>query len=103
MYNSQVVSRLWERNDVKGVVGAIEKMSDFAVCTIDSCLVRLQRSTCNFCNNIMQVSADVLGCLKDKGDIVTLDICTSLLPLLTCLLESNMDRYASVSPSAITS
>ena len=68
-----------------------------------SCLVRLQRSTCNFCNNIMQVSADVLGCLKDKGDIVTLDICTSLLPLLTGLLESNMDRYASGSPSAITS
>ncbi|THU71793.1 hypothetical protein C4D60_Mb04t05260 [Musa balbisiana] len=70
---SLVVSRLWERNDVKGVVGAIEKMSDFAV------------------------SADVLGCLKDKGDIVTLDICTSLLPLLTCLLESNMDRHVGVS------
>ncbi|CAL9050171.1 unnamed protein product [Musa banksii] len=69
----QVVSRLWERNDVKGVVGAIEKMSDYAV------------------------SADVLGCLKDKGDIVTLDICTSLLPLLTGLLESNMDRHVGVS------
>ncbi|KAJ8455715.1 hypothetical protein OPV22_035064 [Ensete ventricosum] len=69
----QVVSRLWERNDVKGVVGAIEKMSDYSV------------------------SSDVLGCLKDKSDLVTLDICTSLLPLLTGLLESNMDRHVGVS------
>ncbi|RWW31455.1 hypothetical protein GW17_00003912 [Ensete ventricosum] len=102
MYNLQVVSRLWERNDVKGVVGAIEKMSDYSVCTFDSCLVRLQRSTCNVCNYIVQVSSDVLGCLKDKSDLVTLDICTSLLPLLTGLLESNMDRYASGSPIAHT-
>ncbi|XP_042446152.1 katanin p80 WD40 repeat-containing subunit B1 homolog KTN80.4-like isoform X2 [Zingiber officinale] len=65
----QVVQRLWERNDVKGVIRALERMSDHSV------------------------SADVLCSLKDKSDIITLDIFTSLLPLLTSLLESKMDRH----------
>ncbi|URD76532.1 katanin p80 WD40 repeat-containing subunit B1 [Musa troglodytarum] len=69
----QVVCQLWERNDVKGVIDAIEKMSDHAVC------------------------ADVLSSLKDKSEIITLDICASLLPLLTGLLESKIDRHLSVS------
>ncbi|WOK92806.1 katanin p80 WD40 repeat-containing subunit [Canna indica] len=69
----QVVHRLWERNDIKGVISAIEKMSDHAV------------------------SADILSSLKDKSDIITLDICTSLLPLLTSLLESKTDRYLGIS------
>ncbi|RWW31242.1 hypothetical protein GW17_00004132 [Ensete ventricosum] len=51
----------------------------------------------NCFDNIMQVSADVLSSLMDKSDIITLDICTALLPLLTSLLESKMDRYASIS------
>uniref|UniRef100_A0A804IH95 Katanin p80 WD40 repeat-containing subunit B1 homolog n=1 Tax=Musa acuminata subsp. malaccensis TaxID=214687 RepID=A0A804IH95_MUSAM len=69
----QVVCQLWERNDVKGVIDTIEKMSDHAVC------------------------ADVLSSLKDKSEIITLDICASLLPLLTGLLESKIDRHLSVS------
>ncbi|XP_074581358.1 katanin p80 WD40 repeat-containing subunit B1 homolog KTN80.3-like [Curcuma longa] len=69
----QVVHRLWQRNDVKGVINAIEQMSDHGV------------------------SSDVVGNLKDKSDLITLDICTSLLPLLTSLLESKMDRHLSVS------
>ncbi|XP_062159219.1 katanin p80 WD40 repeat-containing subunit B1 homolog KTN80.4 isoform X2 [Alnus glutinosa] len=69
----QVVYRYWERSDVKGVVGAMEKMADHAVV------------------------AEVVSIMTDKIDIVTLDICTCLLPLLTCLLESNMDRHLSIS------
>ncbi|XP_042445263.1 katanin p80 WD40 repeat-containing subunit B1 homolog KTN80.4-like isoform X2 [Zingiber officinale] len=68
----QVVQRLWERNDVKGVISALERMSDHGV------------------------SADVLCSLKDKSDVITLDIFTSLLPLLTSLLESKRDRHLSV-------
>ncbi|XP_021911102.1 katanin p80 WD40 repeat-containing subunit B1 homolog isoform X1 [Carica papaya] len=38
------------------------------------------------------VVADVMCIVKEKIDVVTLDICTCLLPLLTTLLASNMDR-----------
>ncbi|XP_042417942.1 katanin p80 WD40 repeat-containing subunit B1 homolog KTN80.3-like isoform X2 [Zingiber officinale] len=69
----QIVHRLWQRNDVKGVINAIEQMSDHGV------------------------SSDVVDNLKDKSDLITLEICTSLLPLLTSLLESKMDRHSSVS------
>ncbi|KAL5982961.1 hypothetical protein ACLOJK_017041 [Asimina triloba] len=64
----QIVRRFWERNDLKGAINALEKMSDHAVL------------------------ADVVAILLDKSDNVTLDICTCLLPVLTCLLESKMDR-----------
>ncbi|URE30335.1 katanin p80 WD40 repeat-containing subunit B1 [Musa troglodytarum] len=69
----RIVYRLWERNDIKGVISAIEKMSDHAV------------------------SADVLSSLMDKSDVITLDICPALLPLLTSLLESKMDRHLGIS------
>ncbi|GAV86938.1 WD40 domain-containing protein/Katanin_con80 domain-containing protein [Cephalotus follicularis] len=69
----QVVYKYWGRNDVKGAIGAMEKMADHAVL------------------------ADVMGVVTQKIDIVTLDICTCLLPLLTGLLESNMDRHLSIS------
>lgn len=32
MNTSQVIQRFWERNDVKGAITALEKMSDHAVC-----------------------------------------------------------------------
>ncbi|XP_040996752.1 katanin p80 WD40 repeat-containing subunit B1 homolog KTN80.4-like isoform X4 [Juglans microcarpa x Juglans regia] len=69
----QVVYRYWERSDVKGVVGAMAKMADHAVV------------------------ADVMSIMAEKIDIVTLDICTCLLPLLIGLLESDMDRHLSIS------
>ncbi|TYI49094.1 hypothetical protein E1A91_D12G012200v1 [Gossypium mustelinum] len=65
----QVVHRYWERNDVKGAISAMEKMADHAVL------------------------ADVLSIVTEKIDIVTLDICTCLLPLLSSLLGSEMDRH----------
>lgn len=30
----QVIHRFWERNDVKGAIAALEKMSDHAVCIL---------------------------------------------------------------------
>ncbi|KAJ6842532.1 katanin p80 WD40 repeat-containing subunit B1-like protein [Iris pallida] len=69
----QVVRRLWERKDVRGLISAMEKMSDDAV------------------------SADIISVLMEKSDVVTLDICTSLLPLLTSLLGSKMDRHLGIS------
>ncbi|XXG60478.1 hypothetical protein AAC387_Pa04g2379 [Persea americana] len=69
----QVIHRFWERNDVKGAITALEKMSDHAVVS------------------------DVVSIVLEKSDIVTLDICTCLLPLLTSLLESKMDRHLGIS------
>ncbi|XP_073012627.1 katanin p80 WD40 repeat-containing subunit B1 homolog KTN80.4-like isoform X2 [Typha latifolia] len=69
----QVVHQLWRRNDIKGVLNAVEKMSDHAV------------------------SADVLSVLMEKSDTITLELCTCLLPLLTSLLESKMDRHLDIS------
>ncbi|XVE93004.1 hypothetical protein REPUB_Repub01dG0152500 [Reevesia pubescens] len=68
----QVVHRYWERNDIKGAISAMEKMADHAVL------------------------ADVMSIVTEKMDIVTLDICTCLLPLLSGLLGSDMDRHLSV-------
>ncbi|KAL4348955.1 hypothetical protein GQ457_17G012890 [Hibiscus cannabinus] len=69
----QVVHRYWERNDIKGAISAMEKMADHAVL------------------------ADVLSIVTEKIDIVTLDTCTCLLPVLSSLLGSEMDRHLSVS------
>ncbi|KAJ0248707.1 Katanin p80 WD40 repeat-containing subunit B1 [Hirschfeldia incana] len=69
----QVVRRYWERNDVKNTIGSMEKMADNAV------------------------TADVLGIITEKNEIMTLDNCTSLLPILTALLGSDMDQHLSVS------
>lgn len=41
---------------------------------------------------VLQVLADVMSLLAEKTDVVTLDICSCLLPLLTGLVESDMDR-----------
>ncbi|KAK3189174.1 hypothetical protein Dsin_028735 [Dipteronia sinensis] len=69
----QAVYRYWQRNDVKGAISAMQKMADHAVL------------------------ADVMSIVSEKIDIVTLDICTCLLPLLTGLLESDVDRHISIS------
>ncbi|CAL5430125.1 unnamed protein product [Camellia sinensis] len=69
----QMVHKYWERHDVRGAIGAMEKMADHAVL------------------------ADVISFLTEKPDIITLDICTYLLPLLAGLLESNMDRHQGLS------
>ncbi|VVB13708.1 unnamed protein product [Arabis nemorensis] len=68
----QVVRRYWERNDIKNSISSIEKMADNAVV------------------------ADVLVIVTERAEILTLDTCTSLLPLMSALLGSNMDRHLSV-------
>ncbi|XP_027358048.1 katanin p80 WD40 repeat-containing subunit B1 homolog isoform X2 [Abrus precatorius] len=69
----QMIFRCWERSDVKEVIGIMAKMDDHAVI------------------------ADVVSIMMEKIDIVTLDICTALLPLLTDLLQSEMDRHLGIS------
>ncbi|XP_072962408.1 katanin p80 WD40 repeat-containing subunit B1 homolog KTN80.4-like [Typha angustifolia] len=68
----QVVHRLWEKNDMRGIVNAMQRMSDHAV------------------------SADVVSVLMEKSDIITLDICTFLLPIITSILESRFDRHLTI-------
>ncbi|KAG2244553.1 hypothetical protein Bca52824_093599 [Brassica carinata] len=69
----QVVRRYWERNDVKNTIGSMEKMADNAV------------------------TADVLSIITERNEIMTLDTCTSLLPILAALLASDMDQHLNVS------
>ncbi|KAG9442033.1 hypothetical protein H6P81_017887 [Aristolochia fimbriata] len=69
----QVIHEVWEKHDFKGVVNALEKMSD------DS------------------VVADVTSIWMDKGEAVTLEFCSCLLPLLTSLLMSNTERHTYIS------
>ncbi|OIT05485.1 PREDICTED: katanin p80 WD40 repeat-containing subunit B1 homolog isoform X1 [Nicotiana attenuata] len=69
----QVVYQYWQRHDIKGAISALEKMADNAVL------------------------ADLLSFLTEKIDIITLEICTCLLPLLTGLLQSKLDRHQDIS------
>ncbi|PHT26195.1 Katanin p80 WD40 repeat-containing subunit B1 [Capsicum baccatum] len=69
----QVVYQYWQRHDIKGALSATEKMQDPAVL------------------------ADVISFLTEKNDIITLEICTCLLPLLGGLLESNVHRHQDTS------
>ncbi|KAL8201439.1 hypothetical protein R6Q57_012778 [Mikania cordata] len=69
----QMIHRCWDKNDIKGAINALLRMSDHSV------------------------TADIVGLLSEKIDIITLDICSSLLPLLTSLLDSDMDRHRAVS------
>ncbi|KAG5382008.1 hypothetical protein IGI04_033478 [Brassica rapa subsp. trilocularis] len=43
------------------------------------------------------VTADVLVIITERNEILTLDTCTSLLPILTGLIEIDMDQHLSVS------
>ncbi|KAI3941728.1 hypothetical protein MKX01_018318, partial [Papaver californicum] len=63
----QVIRRYLERKDVKAAISAMEKMADHAIV------------------------ADIISVLAQKPDIITLDLCAYLLPLLASLLESKMD------------
>ncbi|CAA2963407.1 katanin p80 WD40 repeat-containing subunit B1 homolog isoform X1 [Olea europaea subsp. europaea] len=69
----QVVHNYWQRHDIKGALSAMEKMADHCVL------------------------ADVMCLLAEKTDIVTLDVCTRLLSLLSGLLDSELDRHKDIS------
>ncbi|KAL2946128.1 hypothetical protein AAZX31_U003100 [Glycine max] len=69
----QVVQHFWERNDTKGAISALRKLPD------------------------QSVQADVISVLVDKMEIITLDLFSCLLPVLTGLLDSNIERHVKVS------
>ncbi|XP_044971312.1 katanin p80 WD40 repeat-containing subunit B1 homolog KTN80.3-like isoform X2 [Hordeum vulgare subsp. vulgare] len=67
----ELVYRCWQNNDIKGSVSAMRRMSDHAV------------------------TADIINVLimEKSTKYITLDICTSVLPLAANLLESGYDRH----------
>ncbi|XP_047147902.1 katanin p80 WD40 repeat-containing subunit B1 homolog KTN80.2-like isoform X1 [Vigna umbellata] len=69
----QVVRHFWERNDTKGAINALEKLPD------------------------QSVQADVISVLVVKMEILTLDLFSCLLPVLTGLLDSKTERHVKVS------
>ncbi|XP_062161285.1 katanin p80 WD40 repeat-containing subunit B1 homolog KTN80.1-like isoform X2 [Alnus glutinosa] len=69
----QVVRHFWERNDTKGAISALRKLPDHSV------------------------QADVISVLTEKTEILTLDLFSCMLPVLLGLLDSKVERHASVS------
>ncbi|XP_038894612.1 katanin p80 WD40 repeat-containing subunit B1 homolog KTN80.1 isoform X2 [Benincasa hispida] len=69
----QVVRHFWERNDMKGAINAMTKLPDHSV------------------------QADVISVLIEKMDVLTLDLFSCLLPVLVGLLDSKIERHASLS------
>ncbi|RZB82658.1 Katanin p80 WD40 repeat-containing subunit B1-like isoform B [Glycine soja] len=64
----QVVRHFWERNDIKGATNALRKLPDHSV------------------------QADVISVLVERMEIFTLDLFSCLLPVLTGLLDSKIER-----------
>ncbi|CAH8384032.1 unnamed protein product [Eruca vesicaria subsp. sativa] len=69
----QIVRHFWERSDVKGAIGALRKLTD------------------------QSVQADVISILTDKIEILTLDMFSQMIPVLTSLLGSRTERPVNVS------
>ncbi|KAK7400502.1 hypothetical protein VNO78_11711 [Psophocarpus tetragonolobus] len=69
----QVVRHFWERSDTKGAISALRKLPD------------------------QSVQADVISVLVEKMEIITLDLFSCLLPVLTGLLDSKIERHVKVS------
>ncbi|XP_027339029.1 katanin p80 WD40 repeat-containing subunit B1 homolog isoform X2 [Abrus precatorius] len=69
----QVVRHFWERNDIKGAINAVRKLPD------------------------QSVQADVISVLLEKMEILNLDLFSCLLPVLTGLLDSKIERHVKVS------
>ncbi|XWS15690.1 hypothetical protein CRYUN_Cryun34aG0023400 [Craigia yunnanensis] len=69
----QAVRHFWEKNDIKGAIGALRKLPDHSVQT------------------------DVISVLMEKLEILTLDLFSGLLPVLMGLLDSKMERHVNVS------
>ncbi|XP_019426191.1 PREDICTED: katanin p80 WD40 repeat-containing subunit B1 homolog [Lupinus angustifolius] len=69
----QVERHFWERNDIKGAINALRKLHD------------------------QSVQADIISVLVEKMEILTLDLFSCLLPVLTGLLDSKTERHVKVS------
>ncbi|XP_019162840.1 PREDICTED: katanin p80 WD40 repeat-containing subunit B1 homolog isoform X3 [Ipomoea nil] len=69
----QVVRHFWERNDIKGAINALKKLPDHSV------------------------QADVVSVLIERMEVITLELFSSLLPVLLALLDSKIERHANVS------
>ncbi|EFJ23110.1 hypothetical protein SELMODRAFT_442850 [Selaginella moellendorffii] len=74
----QMVRRLWFKNDLKAVIDATSKMAD---------------------NSVL---GDLLSILTERSDMITLEVCSLLLPLLNTLLHSNYDRHITTSLSMLS-
>ena len=93
----QVVRHFWERNDVKGAINAMMKLPDHSVSILQiDHLFGVLLTFLLFVHHIQyvvaQVQADVVSVLKEKMEIITLELFSCLLPVLLSLLDSKIDR-----------
>ncbi|KAL8103802.1 hypothetical protein AgCh_028125 [Apium graveolens] len=68
----QVMRHFLERNDIKGAINAMQKLPDHSV------------------------QAELVNLLVENMDVLTLDIFSCLLPMLSGLLDSKAERHVSV-------
>lgn len=107
----QVVRRFWNKNDMKGAIEAMKKMTDESVSAFIN-PVLLLKFLCMFyrlrsllvsftrwaypsegCVFVMQVLVEVLSVFMEKTNLLTLEICYLLIPLLNGLLSAEHDRF----------
>ncbi|MFS8026470.1 putative transcription factor WD40-like family [Helianthus anomalus] len=69
----QVLRHFWDRNDTLGGINALQRLPDHAV------------------------QADIISVMLDKTESLTLDLFSCLLPLLSGLLDSQIERHINVS------
>ncbi|CAL9759218.1 unnamed protein product [Musa acuminata subsp. burmannicoides] len=73
----QMVRHFWEQNGIKGAISSVAKLPDYSV------------------------QVDVISILKDKIGLFTLDLFSTLLPVLVGLLNSKIERQTVVSLSLL--
>ncbi|KAJ8497601.1 hypothetical protein OPV22_008153 [Ensete ventricosum] len=73
----QMVRHFWEQNGIKGAISAVAKLPDYSV------------------------QVDVISILKDKIGLFTLDLFSTLLPVLVGLPNSKIERHIVVSLSLL--
>ncbi|MBA0779038.1 hypothetical protein Gotri_003321 [Gossypium trilobum] len=83
----QVVRHFWEKNNIKGAIGALQKLPDHSVGIYGkiSCVL------------LYSVQVDVISVIMEKMEILTLDLFSGLLPVLKGLLDSKTERHVNIS------
>ncbi|MBA0800132.1 hypothetical protein Gohar_010584 [Gossypium harknessii] len=90
----QVVRLFWVKNDIKGAIDALRKLPDHSVGIYGKISCVLLYSVID---DGLQVQVDSISVFMQKMEILTLDLFSGLLPVLTGLLDSKIERHVIVS------
>ncbi|MBA0829770.1 hypothetical protein Goarm_014352 [Gossypium armourianum] len=91
----QVVRLFWVKNDIKGAIDALRKLPDHSVGIYGKISCVLLYSVID--DGLQVVQVDSISVFMQKMEILTLDLFSGLLPVLTGLLDSKIERHVIVS------